>query len=136
MPTPDFLFVYGTLRKDGRVPMAKRLHRSAQYIGQGTLRGRLYDLGSYPGFRPSQDPDDSVTGDIFKITQPSNLLSLLDAYEGCAPNSPRPFQYRRQSLQVAMANGTDLFCWVYVFNRDTINLPRIKNGDYGSYLKR
>ena len=49
MAERDYLFVYGTLRKDifnsARVLDAQHL----AFVGEATFRGRLYDLGRYAG---------------------------------------------------------------------------------------
>jgi gamma-glutamylcyclotransferase (GGCT)/AIG2-like uncharacterized protein YtfP len=61
----DYLFVYGTLRKEMNHPMYRALSRSAEWVGEANLQGRLYDLGKYPGAVPSKRVSDIVIGEIY-----------------------------------------------------------------------
>ncbi len=60
----SLLFVYGTLRPFIDIPMARWLRRAARYVGQATARGRLYDLGPYPGLRAARGCGERVVGDV------------------------------------------------------------------------
>ena len=63
----NYLFVYGTLRRRSRHPMARRLAELAQFVGPAKIAGRLYDLGRYPGLQEVQSPDDWVQGDVYDL---------------------------------------------------------------------
>ena len=62
MGDKQYLFVYGTLRKAHGSPMSEWLARNAQFYGLGTYRGKLLNLGHYPGVIPSRDASDKVLG--------------------------------------------------------------------------
>jgi gamma-glutamylcyclotransferase (GGCT)/AIG2-like uncharacterized protein YtfP len=49
------VFVYGTLRKGFTLHMY--LSDKAKFVGAGTMKGVLYDLGEYPGVVPSKKGD-------------------------------------------------------------------------------
>ena len=76
----SLLFVYGTLRAFVDIPMAQWLRRTARYVGPATTRGRLYDLGPYPGLRPARHRSETVVGDVYRITDP-HVFRVLDRYE-------------------------------------------------------
>ncbi len=45
----DYLFVYGTLRKDYNLKLRNRVKDELQYVGRAKVGASLYDLGRYPG---------------------------------------------------------------------------------------
>lgn len=64
MPDRDYLFVYDTLHKDIFVPAEARLTRHSDFVGSATFRGKLFDLGGYPGAVPSGKPSDTAKGEL------------------------------------------------------------------------
>jgi len=112
----DRLFVYGTLRPDRApaeiVDIVAQFHR----LGEGTVHGRLYDLGDYPGI--VLDPKaGQVKGEIFAIPQSPGALARLDAYEEYHPAARRESLFLRRKTTVTLTNGTQSQCWVYVYNK-------------------
>ena len=101
-----YLFVYGTLRRGSRNRFARILAAQAQFIGQAQMRGRLYNLGEYPGAVPSEVFADWVRGDVFRLNQPEDTLSELDGYEGAL--------FTRIPQQVYLPSGMQL-AWVYLY---------------------
>lgn len=79
---PSFLFVYGTLRRLTDRPMHRVLVDQARFIGVGRFRGKLYNLGRFPGAIPSALKSDRVVGAIYRIKDPRKTFQLLDEYEG------------------------------------------------------
>ena len=103
------VFVYGTLRRGGcnHVRM-----EGARWLGTGTVRGRLYSLGWYPGLVLDSHAGE-VHGDVFEVTAASHLADL-DTYEGCHADQPGPHEYQRVTARVAMAHGpVDAWMWVW-----------------------
>lgn len=127
-----YLFVYGTLRKACAHEMHRRLERAARCIGNATVRGALYDLGSYPGLVISGDDVDVVKGEVYELVpdRAQATLSDLDRYEGCAAADPEPHEYRRETVRVRLVEGTELAAVTYVLNRSHARLTRIPGGDY------
>ena len=78
-----FLFVYGTLCFDctGRLGQQERtrLARESSVIGERSVRGRMVDLGGYPGL---VDGPGRVEGLVVRLTRPAVSLAWLDTYEG------------------------------------------------------
>ena len=74
--TPDHLFVYGTLRLGSSNPHAAFLHEFCTHAGQGTITGRLYRIGYYPGLL--LDPGGvQVVGDVFALPAGEQRAGML-----------------------------------------------------------
>jgi gamma-glutamylcyclotransferase (GGCT)/AIG2-like uncharacterized protein YtfP len=132
-PGDSFLFVYGTLRPFVDIPMARWLARVARYVGPGRTRGRLYDLGPYPGFRPSCRLDQWVVGDLYRVRDPS-VMRRLDRYEaGTGHGRPR---FVRRACVVSFGRRRRCAAWIYVYERNPLRRPRIEHGDYFAHLGR
>jgi gamma-glutamylcyclotransferase (GGCT)/AIG2-like uncharacterized protein YtfP len=125
----DQLFVYGTLMRGFDHPMAKLLSRSAEFIGEARCQGRLYLVKHYPGLVLSDDANDVVFGELFRLHTPEASLVTLDDYEGCGPGITSP-QYLRQVLPVMLDDGNVSEAWTYVYNRPVANLKRIVSGRF------
>ena len=129
--TSQFIFVYGTLRKDSGNEMYDVLARDASFAGYGTVQGRLYSLGEYPGLLPGRTPTDTVKGEVYLIGKKelTGLLARLDDYEGCGERDPEPHEYRRIIIPVQIKNEK-ILAWAYILNRNPRGLPRIDSGDF------
>src|SRR5437763_11434403 len=123
------LFVYGTLMRSFDHPMAKLLSRSAAFCGEARCRGRLYLVKHYPGLVLSDDANDMVFGELFRLSAPEASFAILDDYEGCGPNVAQP-QYLRQLLPVMREDGSVIQAWTYVYNRPVTHLKRIDSGRF------
>ena len=63
-----YLFVYGTLRKGVELPINKQIQKDLEWIGQAEIKGKLFDIGDYPGAKQiNSDEESFIKGDIFKI---------------------------------------------------------------------
>ncbi|NJL74772.1 MAG: gamma-glutamylcyclotransferase [Saprospiraceae bacterium] len=127
------LFVYGTLMGNFDSPIARSLQQHSNFLGEGLLRGRLFDLGHYPGAVYEADAQTWVKGHIFQLHQPETLFPLLDNYEGIGGNFPSPNEYTR-SLVPVLQTGQTLICYCYVYNLSTAPLTCITSGSYLEYL--
>jgi gamma-glutamylcyclotransferase (GGCT)/AIG2-like uncharacterized protein YtfP len=111
----EHLFVYGTLRP-GHAPaeIADAVSRLVP-LGPGTIRGRRYDLGAYPGVVLDADAGGEVLGEVFLVPDEATFAQL-DSYEDCRPSDPEASLFLRVRANVAMHHGTSELCWVYVYN--------------------
>lgn len=130
----EYIFVYGTLRKETATNMHYILASYCEYLADGYMQGRLYELDKYPGAVESKDSKDRVYGELYKIVSGNEILHRLDEYEGCTNRFPEPHEYIRKRLPVTLAGGDTVVAWVYVYNRDVSNRVQIKSGDYAKYL--
>ena len=118
------LFVYGTLRRGFENRHAHLLDRSARYLGTARVQGRLYDLGQYPGIRLADNPDQWVTGDLFRLRNAEAILAALDEYEGS--------EFARVPAIAALPSGERVPCWVYEYKPEVAEERRIVSGVYSS----
>ena len=129
----SYLFVYGTLRQASQAPMSQVLASHSEYLDEGIINGKLFDVGDYPAVTVSGTRNDRVLGEVFKINNPS-LLKELDKYEGCSENCTKPHQYKRIKSAVKLRDGKEIQAWIYVWNLSVDSLHLIESGDYMSYL--
>jgi gamma-glutamylcyclotransferase (GGCT)/AIG2-like uncharacterized protein YtfP len=122
----SLLFVYGTLRAFVDIPMARWLQRTARYVGAATTRGRLYDLGPYPGMRIAPGRGETVVGDVYRVTD-SRVFRVLDRYE--AGGVRRNAGFVRCRCLVKLARGTRR-AWAYRYCASVVSAARIPSGDY------
>ncbi len=125
------LFVYGTLRKDGNKSMFHLLAKHSRFLGYARVRGRLYDLGDYPGLVLS-DEDRWVRGEAYQIDDNPDVLLTLDRHEGCCPEDPGPYEFERVTQAAVLEDGTTRQVWVYVYRLSIDEKPAIGSGDYAS----
>ena len=125
----DYLFVYGTLMKAARHPMAVRLAAHARYAGPATFNGRLYRVAHYPGAVASEDASDQIHGELYELVDAGKLFEALDAYEGCSPDHPQPTKYVRAQRSVS-AGGNSVSTWIYLYNWPVDGLARIASGRF------
>ncbi len=123
MNEPNHLFVYGTLRAGSGHPMARRLRARARLVGEGSVPGRLYDLGWYPAGMFDANEKRRIRGDVFALPPGGRLLAEMDAYEGGDP------EYVRVPLDVTLDDGRTLAAWTYVVNKAP-NARLIQSGDF------
>jgi gamma-glutamylcyclotransferase (GGCT)/AIG2-like uncharacterized protein YtfP len=115
----SLLFVYGTLRPFVDIPMARWLRDHARYLGPATARGRLYDLGAYPGMRTARGRGEHVRGDVYRVIDP-RVLRVLDRYET---------HFVRQRC-VVMLDRRRRWAWLYRYRHSVVGVARIASGDY------
>jgi gamma-glutamylcyclotransferase (GGCT)/AIG2-like uncharacterized protein YtfP len=125
-----YLFVYGTLRAGSGHPMARVLTAHARPAGAGSVAGRLYDLGEYPGLVGARAEGERVRGEVYELDDPAALLAALDRYEGCAEEDPRPRLFERRLTAVALDEGKGLTAWVYEYRGSLETARRLASGDY------
>ncbi len=122
-----YLFVYGTLMRASSHPMARRLRAASRFVAQGSMPGRLYSLGRFPGIVEDPSGRSRVFGDVLQLVNPSRDFIWLDEYEGCGPDFPEPQIYKRKRLPVTLDSGRELCAWVYIYNW-TVNRARMIPG--------
>lgn len=104
------IFVYGTLRQDGRL---NGFYMQGQpLVGQARLSGYVMKrISSYPGIEASGNSADVVLGEVYDVT--AKCLAGLDSLEG------HPNMYRREIVCVTL-DGDDPrqeMVYVYVYQR-------------------
>ena len=126
---PDFLFVYGTLMRG--FPLHHLLNDQCEFMGTGTVNGRLMDLGHYPGAVP-EEPE-TVHGEVYRLPAPG-LLASLDRKEGYRPDAPARSLYLRRLTPVRLADGREVTAWIYWYHGSSDRAVPIPGGDYRQYV--
>ncbi len=127
---PDYLFVYGTLRRDANCEMSRLLAKHAEFVSDAGYCGKLYQIDYYPGAVPSDNPNDRVQGEVYLLHQADAVLPLLDQYEEFGPEFPEPNEYIRRKQTVLLNSGDSVAAWVYVYNRSTEGLELITSANF------
>jgi len=131
---PDYLFVYGTLRKGYDLKLKDRVRDQLQYVGQAKVGATLYDLGRYPGAVRSKKGSE-VVGEVFLINDPERVLRVLDKYEGIEAGRPDAAEFIRKRSRVRLRSGQLVTAWVYWYNFDPKEKAPLRYKDYLNYLK-
>jgi gamma-glutamylcyclotransferase (GGCT)/AIG2-like uncharacterized protein YtfP len=128
--TSDRLFVYGTLMRGYEHPMAKLLSANADFLGEASCRGRLYMVKHYPGLVLSDDANEIVHGELYRLRAADELLREFDMYEACGEGFPEPTQYVRTMFSVTLADGAPSPAWTYLYNWPVATLTLIGSGRF------
>ncbi len=126
----DYLFVYGVLRRGRGRSAHCILDQRGIFIGNGLFRGRMYDIGHYPGAVPSNKASDLVRGDVYLLPDPDDILKILDMFEGYVFDGYSDGEFCREKAPVFLENGKNVLAWVYIYNRAIDGLKEIPSGDY------
>jgi gamma-glutamylcyclotransferase (GGCT)/AIG2-like uncharacterized protein YtfP len=123
-----YLFVYGTLLDTGN-EYGNYLLNNSTFYSNGQIKGKLFDIGEYPGAIYLPAGDDYVYGKIYLIDKPDNTLKILDEYECFGENVSQPNLFRRELIEVE-TDKSPLNCWVYLYNLPLDGLSQITSGSY------
>lgn len=104
-------FVYGTLKRGERREHA--WPHAPLSITVATIKGRLFDLGSYPALIMGEE---IVEGEIWLVAEEhlEDTLATLDAIEGFVPDRDGNL-YERQVVECAVDSGQSQQAWTYFY---------------------
>ena len=108
------------------------LARHANFVGEGSFKGRLYRIDYYPGVVESDNSNYQVKGEVYFLPDPELVLPQLDKYEECGQGFQEPPEYIREEKKIILNNGQELIAWVYICNHPTEDLEEITSGDFMS----
>jgi gamma-glutamylcyclotransferase (GGCT)/AIG2-like uncharacterized protein YtfP len=128
----DYLFVYGTLLPEYAPDEISKAVDQMQVIGQGQIRGRLYDLGDYPGAILDRSSDAVISGQVFELPDDEDVIASLDRYEGFYPEDRQGSLFIRTRTRALLLDGRELECWVYVYNGIPHPSSLISSGQYAA----
>ena len=126
---PRCVFVYGTLLPGLAPPVIADAVATLCVVGPGTVQGRLYHLGAYPGCILDEECDSLIHGQLLEIPDPA-VLERLDWYEGYAAHDDAGSLFLRTVCDVTLAGGDQVRSWVYVYNRSVKAARLISGGRY------
>jgi gamma-glutamylcyclotransferase (GGCT)/AIG2-like uncharacterized protein YtfP len=126
--TNCYLFVYGTLLDSDNAYGRHLLDNSTPW-GEAKFKGKLYDVGEYPGAIYQPGGDSYVYGKIYLLNKPGIILKVLDEYEGFGDSEVQPNLFIRGLIEVETEDKT-IDCWVYLYNLPVEGFRQILSGDY------
>lgn len=129
----DRVFFYGTLMTGFNRRLRIGVDSKLRYVGRGSMRAMLFDLGIYPAAVPGEG---HVWGELFETDEPELVLASLDSIEGYRPGDPEHSLYTRVQSPVTLEDGRTLQAWVYFYNAPLGQAAQILSGDYLRYLEK
>jgi gamma-glutamylcyclotransferase (GGCT)/AIG2-like uncharacterized protein YtfP len=127
----QYLFAYGTLQPGLAPTQIARVAAKLRPVGEGSVRGVLYDLGGYPGAVADPSAKGRIAGTVMELPEDDGVLARLDAYEGFDPQAPTTSEYIRERQAVELKTGGTVECWFYRYNRKPRETPVVENGEWG-----
>lgn len=128
----EYLFLYGTLLADGVPDELVGALKSLRRIGPAHVRGRLYDLGEYPGAILAKSSKGLIRGEVFELPAAPAILKALDNYEEFDPANREDSLFIRTKAKATLLDGRKVDCWMYVYNDDPGTAPLLADGIYSS----
>lgn len=124
----ESVFIYGTLLPGAAPREIAEAAARLRFAGKGSVCGYLYDLGHYPGAVLDPTAQQRIYGAVFTLPDDPAVLRALDAYEEFNPAAPELSQFVRVRAVVALAEGGEMDCWIYVYNWSVAGVRRIETG--------
>lgn len=134
----ELLFLYGSLLdRTGHQQIDRIISRFTRELYQGYVQGQLYDLGSYPGLLPSDQPGHRVFGKVVGLSRAAFNLPLLDRFEDYRPKDEANSQYLRRRIRVTcLPAKRDVEAWCYIYNRPVRPEMLIPSGQWLLHQQR
>lgn len=126
-------FMYGTLKKNHHFDH-KFLSDHRTSVQNATIRGDIFNLGSYPTIK--LDGKGLVVGEIHTFPEEclEQIRSTLDHIEGYSKSNPEKGLYNRHKVQATLKNGEMVEVWVYEYNGDVNPNWKIESGEWSSEM--
>jgi gamma-glutamylcyclotransferase (GGCT)/AIG2-like uncharacterized protein YtfP len=96
----------------------------ARYLGKASVRGRLFNLGEFPGAVKAPAAPARVLGELYSLPDADRALKSLDRYEGSL--------YKREVTEVELQSGRRVQAWIYWLKRVPASRHKIEGGDYAT----
>ena len=78
----QYLFAYGTLQPGLAPTKIARVAAKLRPVGEGFVRGVLYDLGGYPGAVADPSAMGKIAGTVMELPEEEGVLERLDRVRG------------------------------------------------------
>jgi gamma-glutamylcyclotransferase (GGCT)/AIG2-like uncharacterized protein YtfP len=131
------LFVYGSLRSGFKNPAYEYITQYFTYSGEALIKGQFYDAGTHPVAIATSN-EDMIVGELYTLNNTEDFswaFEQLDDYEGVHVEAGETPLYKRAIVQVFQEDKI-IDAWVYWYNGNTENLPKIETGDLVQYLQQ
>lgn len=130
------LFVYGSLLSGFQQAAYEYVSRYFSLVGEGKVRGKLFDLGSYPVAQPCEE-NSHLFGELYKIKNEDEFnyaIGQLDQYENVTVEEGETPLYRRELCKVNY-NEKEINAWIYWYIGNVDGKPVFPGGRVADYLK-
>jgi gamma-glutamylcyclotransferase (GGCT)/AIG2-like uncharacterized protein YtfP len=130
------LFVYGSLRSGFHNPAYQYLSQYFNLVGEGIVKGKLFDKGEYPVAIPTSE-ENFITGELYSINNETEFpyaIRQIDDYGGVHIEAGETPLYKREAVAV-LQNNQQHTAWIYWFNGTVDGLAEIESGDMLQYMK-
>jgi len=127
----QYLFAYGTLQPGLAPTKIARAAAKLRPVGEGIVRGVLYDLGGYPGAVSDPGAKGGILGTVMELPEDESVLARLDRYEGFDRKAPETSEYIRERQVVELKAGGTVECWFYRYNRKPRAGTQVESGAWG-----
>jgi gamma-glutamylcyclotransferase (GGCT)/AIG2-like uncharacterized protein YtfP len=130
------LFVYGSLRSGFHNPAYQYLSQYFNLIGEGIVKGKLFDKGEYPVAILTSE-EKFITGELYTINSAAEFsyaIGQIDDYEGVLAEAGETPLYKREAVTV-LQNNQQHTAWIYWFNGTIDGLAAIASGDVLKYMQ-
>ena len=118
-------------------PVRFETQNDIDWVGETFIRGKLFDIGRYPGaVKDILGTRSRIKGEVLLVRSPKKVFRILDEYEGFDSNLINKSEYRREKEPLQLANGKEIWSWVYWYNLPVLGKRRIRHFDYLEYLKK
>lgn len=126
---PGDLFVFYGLLKQGALggPQHIPLAKYGEWLTPCHFRGRMYDIGGFPGVVAGED---ICQGVLYRIWD-ARIVGALDEYEDVTPDPAMSLYVRRRiALLDAARSPTGASGWIYLYNQNTDGYEVIEDGNW------
>ena len=127
--------MYGSLRSGFHNPAYDYISKYFTLLGETRVKGKLYDMGSFPAAVPSKD-DSTIVGELYQLKEAEDFswaIGQLDEYEGVNPGEGDVPMYERALTDVEQGGETTK-AWIYWFIGNTDGQPVIASGDVKDFI--
>ena len=130
----EYIAVYGSLMSGLALADAPRISDYLERVGPCKIKGRLFDLGDYPGLVEGAG---TVEGELYRLKFPLSdaraveAFRMLDKYERYDAHKARESLYVRHIVR--LQEPADLDAWVYIYNRPIQDRAQVESGDWRKY---
>ena len=123
-------FVFYGLLKQGAAGAPAHLDFPAHgaFLGPCLFRGRMHDLGGFPGVVPGED---ICHGTLYRLDD-AGLAVEMDDFESLKPDDPDGSLYRRETTDLIDETGQPdgRTAWVYIYNQKPDGYPVLEDGNW------
>ena len=89
-------------------PVRFEIHNDIDWVGETFIRGKLFDIGRYPGaVKDILGTRSRIKGEVLLVRSPKKVFRILDEYEGFDSNLINKSEYRREKDDGRLLPGPD-----------------------------